>query len=366
MGARRYEFIKKVGEGGWGEVWKARDSQLRRIVAIKLFFPGGSAIASAEGQAAALARVSNRHVVTVFDVLRLDHPVEEDERDALVMEFIGGPTLDELINKGRMTVELGDEIIRGILGGIQALHDEGVIHMDLSTHNIMLTSEGVPKILDVLYAGTVAGRPQLRDDGIRTDAKHVVREVVNVLTQTHRFEEANVFARLARTAGNVADINYALQQTLELPSSAVEAKHLDRVDRMLARREAAKRRDANAMEQSQRGEAVMMVELVQERAQWMLPAMFPGQGLVIDGGGGELLIAASGFSAHLFAWAGPGHHAVLRLNKRRSGAPSSTTMALVFDEGPGRFFWQTPFGDLASESAAEQLLQILIRELRNS
>jgi serine/threonine protein kinase len=177
----RFKFGSKVGEGGFGEVWRADDLELRRSVAIKLLHPDDPVTSTAQQHAQALARVEHRNVVRIYDITRLPHPTEGDERDAIVMEFLGGPTLAAVLSGPEISTRAADRICRGVIAGLAALHQEGIPHNDLSSENIQLGLEGEARLLDVLYRGTVGSRPILREQAFQRDLACLAREVGEVL-----------------------------------------------------------------------------------------------------------------------------------------------------------------------------------------
>ncbi len=180
----RYRLEEKVGEGGYAEVWRATDLQLRREVAIKLFKPGGSEIARASDQAAALARVDHPNVVRVYDVTVLPHPTEGDERRAVVMELLGGPTLEAILEGPNLLPEDARRLCYGVLDGLGALHADGVIHCDLWSQNIQLDSDGTVRVLDVLYRGTYADNPGAFERARREDIRLLARVLTDILGHT--------------------------------------------------------------------------------------------------------------------------------------------------------------------------------------
>ena len=132
-----YEIIAPLGAGGMGEVYRARDSKLRREVAIKVL-PASLAndtqyMARFEREAQMLAALNHPNIATVHGI----------EQGALVMELVEGADL-----KGPLPVEEAIAIARQITAGLEAAHEKGIIHRDLKPANIKLTPDGVVKILD--------------------------------------------------------------------------------------------------------------------------------------------------------------------------------------------------------------------------
>lgn len=125
-----YEILSALGAGGMGEVWKARDTRLNRLVAIKTSL--GPFNERFEREARAIAAVNHPHVCSLYDV----------GRDYLVMEFVEGEWLH-----GPVPLSRALDLAEQILDGLGAAHEKGIVHRDLKPGNIMLTKGGV-KILD--------------------------------------------------------------------------------------------------------------------------------------------------------------------------------------------------------------------------
>ena len=145
-----YEIIEKLGEGGMGAVYKARDLKLDRSVAIK-FLPlhlsaSGESKARFVQEAKAAAALNHRQILNIYEI------DEQDESMFLVMEYIEGETLKDLIAKLQSGTGLpvGQAIERAveIASGLKAAHDKGIIHRDIKAENIMVTAEGHLKIMD--------------------------------------------------------------------------------------------------------------------------------------------------------------------------------------------------------------------------
>jgi eukaryotic-like serine/threonine-protein kinase len=155
-----YRIVEKLGAGGMGEVYRARDEKLDRDVAVKVLPPGLLADETARGrfrkEAKALSRLSHPHVATLHDFGNADGV------DYLVMELVPGPTLDALLREGPLAakevVRLGTQLARGLA----AAHEQGIVHRDLKPSNLCLTGDGLLKILDFGLA-RVASAPSAGD-----------------------------------------------------------------------------------------------------------------------------------------------------------------------------------------------------------
>ncbi len=143
----KYEILAKLGEGGMGEVWRARDEQLHRNVAIKILPPefarDPSRRARFEQEARALAALNHPNIVAVYEF------GEENGQIYLVSELVEGEALRALLDRGRLTTRRATEIATQIADAMAAAHSAGIVHRDLKPENIMLTSStGAVKVLD--------------------------------------------------------------------------------------------------------------------------------------------------------------------------------------------------------------------------
>jgi hypothetical protein len=139
-----YEVVAKLGEGGMGEVYRARDTKLQRDVAIKvlppLFASDPARLIRFEREAQTLAALNHPHVAQIYGVV--EHPA------ALVMEFVDGETLAQRIARGPLPVDEALPLARQIAAALETAHQRGIVHRDLKPANIMLTGEGAVKVLD--------------------------------------------------------------------------------------------------------------------------------------------------------------------------------------------------------------------------
>src|SRR5205814_3217954 len=131
-----YEIIARIGAGGMGEVYKARDTRLGRDVAIKISAERFSD--RFEREARAVAALNHPNICTLHDV----------GPSYLVMELVEGPTLAERIHEGRLPLDEAFQIARQIAEGLEAAHERGIIHRDLKPANVKLTADGKVKVHD--------------------------------------------------------------------------------------------------------------------------------------------------------------------------------------------------------------------------
>ena len=140
-----YEIVSRIGAGGMGEVFRARDTRLERTVAVKVlpseFAANASLKVRFEREARAISQLNHPHICTLHDV------GSEDGVEYLVMELIEGETLADRIARGALP--LADVLKYGaqIAEGLEAAHRAGIVHRDLKPGNIMLTRSGA-KLLD--------------------------------------------------------------------------------------------------------------------------------------------------------------------------------------------------------------------------
>ncbi|MCH7780647.1 MAG: protein kinase [Acidobacteria bacterium] len=141
-----YRLIEKIGEGGMGQVWKARDTRLDREVAVKVLNAEISAdkrrLARFEREAKLLASINHPNIATIYG---LD---EQDGRHFIAMELIPGEDLAHRLDRGPLG--LGDvlRIARQIAAALEATHAKGVIHRDLKPANVYVTPSDDIKVLD--------------------------------------------------------------------------------------------------------------------------------------------------------------------------------------------------------------------------
>jgi len=143
---KHYRIESHLGAGGMGEVYRARDSRLKRDVAIKVlpeaFSHNADRVLRFQREAEVLASLNHPHIAAIYDVEELG-----DSR-FLVLEFIEGQTILGRLLDGRFTVHETLAIAIQIASALEAAHEKGVIHRDLKPANIKLSPEGTVKVLD--------------------------------------------------------------------------------------------------------------------------------------------------------------------------------------------------------------------------
>ena len=150
-----YQVRERIGAGGMGEVYRARDTRLGRDVAIKIlprhFTSDPDRLARFEREARVLASLNHPHIGAIYGV--------EDAEGvrALVLELVEGETLAEGIQRGRLPMPEALHHARQIAEALDAAHEKGIIHRDLKPANIKITLNGLVKVLDFGLAKAAAG-----------------------------------------------------------------------------------------------------------------------------------------------------------------------------------------------------------------
>ncbi len=150
-----YEVHSLIGAGGMGEVYKARDTQLKRDVALKIL-PADLALeperlARFDREAQALAALNHPHIAQVYGF------AHEGDVRAIVMELVEGPTLAERIAHGPLPLDEALPLAIQLADALECAHEHGIVHRDLKPANIKLTPDGSVKVLDFGLAKVLAG-----------------------------------------------------------------------------------------------------------------------------------------------------------------------------------------------------------------
>jgi serine/threonine protein kinase len=141
-----YEILEKLGEGGMGVVWKARDTRLERFVALKLLPTAKTADPERRRrfvqEARSASALNHPNIVTIYDIDRADGA------DYIAIEYVAGKTLDQLIPKKGLRLGEALKYAIQIADALAAAHAAGIVHRDLKPGNVMVTERGVVKVLD--------------------------------------------------------------------------------------------------------------------------------------------------------------------------------------------------------------------------
>jgi len=161
----RYAVLKKLGEGGKGIVYKARDTVLNRVVAVKML---KSAVLSEEAyqrfmrEAQVVAKLNHPNIVSIYDIGK------EDEKQFFVLEFVDGMSLRELggtYPESKCDIQTVLRTSIDICNALQYAHSQSVLHRDIKPENILITQEGIAKLMDFGLA-KMLGESSITQEGI--------------------------------------------------------------------------------------------------------------------------------------------------------------------------------------------------------
>ncbi len=158
-----YTLLSELGRGGMGVVYKARQTKLDRLVALKMVLAGAHASADQLArfliEAQAVAALKHNHIVQIHDV---------GERDGLPffsLEFVDGGSLQQTIGGKPQPVRFAAKIVKTLAEAMHFAHQQGIIHRDLKPANVLMTKNGDPKITDFGLAKRLEGDSQQTRDG---------------------------------------------------------------------------------------------------------------------------------------------------------------------------------------------------------
>lgn len=154
-----YRVAEKLGAGGMGVVYKATDTRLGRDVAIKLLQPDllrdKAAKARFLRESRTAAALNHPNIAVLYDV------GEHDGTPYLVMEYLRGVTLDRQLECGPLPLQQWSDYAIGLVSALKHAHERGILHRDIKSSNIIITNDGIPKLLDF-------GLACFRDSGMET------------------------------------------------------------------------------------------------------------------------------------------------------------------------------------------------------
>jgi eukaryotic-like serine/threonine-protein kinase len=152
-----YEIVSLLGKGGMGEVYRARDSKLKRDVAIKVlpeeFSRDHDRVSRFQREAEVLASLNHTNIGSIYDLQ------EANGSRFLIMELVEGETLAERIQRGALPVDEALQIAKSICEALEAAHEKGIIHRDLKPSNVKILPDGKVKVLDFGLAKAVETSP---------------------------------------------------------------------------------------------------------------------------------------------------------------------------------------------------------------
>lgn len=142
----RYQIVEKIGSGGWGDVYRARDGRLDRDVALKVLsqraLEEDTSRKRFRKEALVLSRLNHPNIATILDF------DTQDGLDILVMEYIQGTTLQEVLNSTRLGEKEIIHYAMQIVAALEEAHQFGIVHRDLKPNNVLVTPKGQIKVLD--------------------------------------------------------------------------------------------------------------------------------------------------------------------------------------------------------------------------
>ncbi len=146
MSLGRYEIRSKLGAGGMGEVYLARDTQLGRLAALKLFptacMPNEDRLRRFTREGQVISALNHPNIVTIYDVGQVG------STHYIATEFVDGETLRRCLTRGRIDIRRAISIARQVAEALVAAHVVGVVHRDIKPENIMVRPDGYVKVLD--------------------------------------------------------------------------------------------------------------------------------------------------------------------------------------------------------------------------
>jgi len=151
----RYQIEEKIGNGGMATVYRAKDLILNRFVAVKIlrdeFTTDNEFIKRFQIEAQSVASLSHHNIVSVYDV------GQEGNLYYIVMELIKGKTLKEIINEdGKLSWKWAAKVAKQIASALEGAHKNKIVHRDIKPHNIIITEEGIAKVMDFGIAKAVS------------------------------------------------------------------------------------------------------------------------------------------------------------------------------------------------------------------
>lgn len=158
----RYQILKKLGQGGMGAVYQALDSNLDRVVALKVIVGDKELDAMFAKrfwqEVRATAKIKHPHIVAIYDF-------GDNPKYYFTMEYVDGKTLKEVIQEGIVKSRRTAEILKEVSGAIVVAHQAGIIHRDLKPSNIMITQDGHVKVMDFGLAKFMSAESGLSTTG---------------------------------------------------------------------------------------------------------------------------------------------------------------------------------------------------------
>jgi serine/threonine protein kinase len=169
-----YQFLEKLGAGGMGEIWKAQDTRLNRFVAVKVLTSASAGDPERRRrfiqEAQAASALNHPNIITIHDI------ISEGDAEFMVMEFVQGKTLIDLIPKGGLRVPQVLKYAVQMTDALQTAHSAGIVHRDLKPGNVMVTETGLVKVLDFGLAKLTDSSPLSQTGSSGDDTTRTIAE----------------------------------------------------------------------------------------------------------------------------------------------------------------------------------------------
>jgi tRNA A-37 threonylcarbamoyl transferase component Bud32 len=158
-----YELLEEIARGGMGVVYKARQSSLKRIVAVKMIrsgeLAGETEVKRFHSEAEAAAQLQHPNIVAIHEIGK------HQGQHYFSMDFVEGKNLAQVANGKPVAARSAAEWLKAIAGAVQFAHQRGVLHRDLKPQNIMLDAAGQPRVMDFGLAKTLGGDSSVTNTG---------------------------------------------------------------------------------------------------------------------------------------------------------------------------------------------------------
>jgi formylglycine-generating enzyme required for sulfatase activity/predicted Ser/Thr protein kinase len=209
-----YQILEKLGEGGMGVVYRARDTRLDRTVAIKIVHPDAAASRQRRErfarEAKAASALNHSHIVTIHDI---DHDSTGGaDRDFIVMEYVDGASLDRVLEQKLLPVPEALGYAIQIASALGAAHAAGIVHRDVKPANVMLSKRGEAKLVDFGLAKLV--EPQSGDDSTPTVSAGLKTEQGTVLGTPSYMSPEQAEGRVVDSRSDVFSFGSVLYEML--------------------------------------------------------------------------------------------------------------------------------------------------------